>query len=94
VGSTGCESDAECLSDHCFSSQCVCNEDLDDFPCSENEECTFEEGDGYVCKTSEQKLGLDEPCMEDSECETNYCLSIGLWSLTSLGFATATVEPM
>ena len=69
MGAT-CSSDSECVSDHCFGSQFVCNEKLD-FPCNVDKACTFQEGSGYLCRS--KLLGIDEECLEDAECETENC---------------------
>ena len=66
-----CSADSNCVSDHCYDGLCVCNEELD-FPCNEAEACTFQEGYGYFCQ-AKLVLGIDEECLEDTECESGYC---------------------
>ena len=65
-----CLSDTECVSDHCYEGECVCNEELN-FPCKDNESCIFEEGSTFVCRALLKSI--NEPCLDPSECESGYC---------------------
>lgn len=65
-----CSLDSDCLSDHCFDDQCVCNADLN-FPCTGDEVCTFKEDSGFGCRLTLN--GIGEDCLRDTDCETAFC---------------------
>ena len=67
-----CSENSSCLSGNCYNNVCECSE-FSNYPCTADEICTLGDA-GYAClKIPPPLLGLDEPCRQDSECETDNC---------------------